>query len=115
MNFKASVTVPTASVTIAAPSLTVKAPSVAIGGNIGMNASAGIGGNASVSIAAPSLKIEAPKISMPSMSLGVNVAAPSLSVGVSGGLTTWSGYYEQGGNKYDMALDMTVGNGRIVG
>jgi len=52
---------------------------------------------------------------MPSMSLGVNVAAPSLSVGVSGGVTTWSGYYEQGGSKYDMALDMNVGNGRIVG
>jgi len=52
---------------------------------------------------------------MPAMSLGVNVAAPISSVGVSGGVNTWSGYYEQGGSKFDMALDMTVGNGRIVG
>ena len=71
-------------------SLNLAAPKVSIGGNLGINASAGIGG--------ASLKIEAPKISMPSI-----------------GATTWSGYYEHGGDQYDMELDMTVGNGRIVG
>ena len=85
--------------------LNVAAPKVSIGGNLGINATAGIGG--------ASLNIEAPKISMPSMSL--NVAAPSLSFGVSEGATTWSGYYEHNGEQYDMELDMTVGNGRIVG
>ena len=51
-------------------SLSIAAPNIAIGGNLGINASAGIGG-ASVSIAAP-------KITIPSMN--VKIAAPSVSV-----------------------------------
>ena len=90
LGINASAGIGGASLKIPSMSLNVAAPKVSIGGSLGINASAGIGG--------ASLKIEAPKISMPSI-----------------GATKWSGYYEHGGDQYDMELDMTVGTGRIVG
>jgi len=65
-------------ITMPSMNLNIAAPKVSVGGNIGMNASAGVGmgGNASVSIAAP-------KITMPSMNVRVATPSVNMSVGVS--------------------------------
>ena len=85
------------SLNIAAPTVSVEAPSVSFGGNIGVNATAGvgIGGSASVSVVAPSMKIGASKITGGGMLAafkdnleatkaqmpGMTIAAPNVLIG----------------------------------